>query len=94
VSVNVDGILVDIFVVFLSLLLLLGIGAGRDAFLLAISSKSSKSMSNDVQVVQQVLNGEVVEGEGSSFTLLAAVEFFYSFGGIGLSTRMLWNEKE
>jgi len=50
----------------LSLLLLLGIGAGRDAILLAISSTSLKSMFDDAQAVQQVLDEEIVDGEGSS----------------------------
>jgi len=38
---------IGVFVVFASLLLLLGISAGRDSVSLAISSKSPKSMFDD-----------------------------------------------
>jgi len=56
---------IGIFVVFASLLLLLGISAGRDAISLAISSKSSKSMFDDNSQAMWQVSDEVAGGEGS-----------------------------
>jgi len=56
---------VGIFLVFVCLLLLLGIRAFRVNGSLAISLKSSKSMSNDKSQAMQQVSDEVAEGEGS-----------------------------